>query len=668
MTKEKLFQKLINSVSDKDLVKKSFEILEKTFQDESIISHSLRVALILSEMKLDSNTISAALLHDVLDTEPDSLRKRELEAIKRITNSEISFLVKKCFEVHKIRYPFSTIEFTKRKEIKVENLRKMFLALAKDLRVILITLASRLDHLRNFGDISADEKKLYSFETFEILIPVAERLGIWWLKSEMEDLSFSYLYPEEFEWINKNIKEKYAERKKYLEKFKPILKNTLKKGGVNPLEIKSRAKTYWSSWQKLFKYGMNFEKVYDLIGIQIILKDVKECYRALGILHQNWLPLSKRIKDFIANPEPNGYRALHTTLLTKDEKMVEVQIKTSQMQREADFGICAHWVYKEKIDLKKKSKLFNLLPFLKKTSKDEIFGDFGINFFEKRVFVFTPKGEVISLSKGSTPVDFAYAIHTDIGNHCGGVKINGKISFLSKILENGDAVEILVDKSRTPSRDWLKFVKTNLAKNRIKKWFTLLEINEFRQTHKESRPLTRVSESKEKILPKELPAFGEARPEGRQKVKYQITLAGQRGISMNIAKCCNPQPEDEIKTYITKNRGATIHKIDCKNFIRLTEKFPSKVLGAEWSAAKKEIPKLLSLKILAEDRIGLLHDVAKIAASLRLNIVEHHGTPPTLDGLTEILMKVEIKNQKGLEKLLKKIKKVRGIIEVKRLI
>ncbi len=654
--KEKLFQKLVKSVSDKDLIKKSFEILKKAFQDEDEILHSLRVALILSEMKLDSDTISAALLHDILDNKPNSLRKREIEGIKKMTNSEISFLIEKCFAVQKIRLPFSVIEFTKRKELKVENLRKMFLALAKDLRVLLITLASRLDHLRNFGDISTEEKKLYSFETFEILIPIAERLGIWWVKSEMEDLSFSYLYPRKFEWINKNIKEKYAERKKYLEQFKPTLKNTLKKQGVKILEITSRAKTYWGSWQKLLKYEMNFEKVYDLIGIQIILKDVKECYKALGILHQNWTPISKRIKDFIANPKPNGYRALHTTLITKDEKMVEIQIKTSQMQKEADFGICAHWAYKEKIDLKKKSKLFNLLPFLKKTSKAQIFGDFGINFFEKRVFVFTPKGEVISLSKGSTPVDFAYAIHTDIGNYCGGVKINGKISSLSKILENGEIVEILVDKKRTPSRDWLKFVKTNLAKNRIKKWFTLLEIKEFRQKYKEIRPLTRISESKEKILPQELP-----------KRKYQITLAGQRGISMNIAKCCNFQPEDEIKAYITKNRGATIHKIDCKNFIRLAEKFPSKVLGAEWSAAKtkKEIPKLLSLRILAEDRIGLLHDVVKIAASLRLNIIEHHGAPPTLDGLTEILMNVKIKNQKGLEKLLKKIKKVKGIIEVK---
>jgi len=571
MAKEKLFQKLIKSVPDKDLVKKCFGILEKAFQNQAEILHSLRVALILSEMKLDSNTISAGLLHDILDAKPDSLKKRESEEIKKMTNAEISFLIEKCSEVNRIRYPFSTIEFTRRKEIKVENLRKMFLALAKDLRVILITLASRLDHLRNLGDMPDEEKKLYRFETFEILIPVAERLGIWRLKSEMEDLSFSYLYPREFEWIKKNIKEKYAEREKYLERFKTVLKNILKKERVKPLKIKSRAKTYWSSWRKLSKYGMDFEKVYDLRGIQIILKDIKECYNVLGILHQNWVPLSARIKDFIANPKPNGYRALHTTLITEDEKMVEVQIKTKQMQIEADFGICAHWAYKEKVDFRRKSKLFNLLPFLKKPPQDETFRDFEMNFFEKRVFVFTPKGEVISLSKGSTPVDFAYAVHTDIGNHCGGVKINGKISSLSKILENGDIAEILVDKKRTPSRDWLKFVKTNLAKNRIKKWFTSLEIKGPRQEYKEGRSLIGIGELKEKILSPKI-----------QKGKYQIILAGQKGISVNMAKCCNPQPKDNVQAYITKNKGATIHKIDCKNLIRLAEKFPSKTIGASW--------------------------------------------------------------------------------------
>jgi len=651
MAKEKLFQKLIKSVSDKDLIKKCFEILEKAFQDEAEISHSLRTALILSEMKLDSDTISAALLHDILDNKPDSLRKREIEGIKKMTNSEIAFLIEKCFAVQRIRLPFSVIEFTKRKELKVENLRKVFLALAKDLRVLLITLASRLDHLRNLGDVSAEEKKLYTFETFEIFIPIAERLGIWRMKSEMEDLSFSFLYPKEFEWINKNIKEKYAKREKYLENFKPIFKNTLKKQGVKILEITSRAKTYWSSWQKLLKYGMNFEKVYDLIGIQIILKDVKECYKALGILHQNWTPVSKRIKDFIANPKLNGYRALHTTLITEDEKMVEIQIKTSQMQKEADFGICAHWAYKEKIDLEKKSKLFNLLPFLKKTSRDEIFENFGINFFENRVFVFTPKGEVISLSKGSTPVDFAYAIHTDIGNHCGGVKINGKISSLSKILENGDAVEILVDKNKTPSRDWLNFVKSSLAKNRIKKWFSESEV--FKEEKKFQ--IKKISLKKEEVLPKKL-----------KKERYQIILAGQKGISMNMAKCCNPQPEDGIQAYITKNRGATIHKIDCKNFIRLAERFPSKTIRACWSAfADEKFLKPLSLKISAKDRVGLLKDISSEISKLGLNILEHRGKLP-LGETTVMEFKIEApSNLENLEKLFDKIKKIKGIIEVK---
>ena len=637
MTREKLFRKLISSVSEKDLIKKSFEILKKAFQGEAEILHSLRVALIMSEMKLGSDTISAALLHDILDDKPDSLRKKELEEVSKMTNSEISFLVEKCFAVQRIRLPFPAIEFAKRKELKVENLRKMFLALAKDLRVLLITLASRLDHLRNLENVSAQEKKMYSFEIFEIFIPVAERLGIWRMKSEMEDLSFSYLYPKEFEWISKSIKEKYAGREKYLEQFKPILKSTLKKQGVKILKITSRTKTYWSSWQKLLKNRMNFEKVYDLTGIQIILRDIKECYRTLGILHQNWTPVSERVKDFIANPKPNGYRALHTTLITKDEKLVEIQIKTSQMQKESDFGICAHWAYKEKISLKKKPKLFNLLPFLKKKSKDEAFKGFRIDFFEKRVFVFTPDGEVISLSKGSTPVDFAYAVHTDIGNYCGGAKIDGKISLLSKTLENGDTVEILIDKKRIPSKDWLRFVKTNLAKNQIKKWFALpSKVSETRRKHKESKHLIKPGKSKE---------------------KYQITLAGQKGILMSMAKCCNPQSRDKIGAYITKDKGAIVHKINCKNFIRLAEKFPSKTIEACWI-------KPLSLKILAKDRIGLLKDISSEVSKLGMNILECQNKPP-LDKIGVMELKIEAFDFRNLKKLFDKIKEIEGVVEVK---
>jgi len=655
--KTKLFQKLSNSVSnsDKALFKKSFEILNKSFQDENKILHSLRVSLILKEMKLDSNTISAAILHDILDDIPALLRKKEIEGLKKILNPEISFLIEKCFEVQKIRLPFSIIDFTKRKELKNENLRKMFLAMAEDLRVLLITLTSRLDHLRNLESISAQEKKLYSFETFELFIPIAERLGVWQLKSEMEDLAFSYLYPEKFKWIKKNIKNRYAERKEHLEEFKSVLKIFLRKEKVKILEIKSRTKTYWSSWQKLLSHGMDFKKIYDLIGIQIILKDVKECYKVLGVLHQNWTPMAARIKDFIAKPKLNGYRALHTTLITKDREMVEIQIKTVEMQKEADFGICAHWAYKEKVDLKKESKLPDWTFSFKEGPKN-VFKNFKINFFQNKVFIFSPKGDVIALAKDSTPIDFAYAIHTDVGNHCEEAKINGKISHLTKILKNGEIVEILTNRNKTPSRDWLNFVETSLAKSQIKKWFGRLEEQEFPgERVRKKIELKKVFLKKEKILQKQP---GEK--------KFQIILAGQRGILLNMAKCCNPQPGEKISGYITKNRGATVHQINCKNFIKLSKKFSLKVVKAEWSFLDKEKTlKPISLKILAKDRIGLFKDISTIISFSRLNISKYHGETENQEGLAQISMEVEIKERKDLEKLLREIKKIKGIISVK---
>jgi len=571
-------QKVLKRSSDRDLIETAFKFAKTAYKDrkrlsgENYIEHAIRVASVLSEMNLDSKTIAAGLLHDVVDEMPFSLKKIELKEIEKKLGREVSFLVKRVSELSKLRYPLTIrskkkISFTKG---KIENLRKMFLAQAEDLRVILIELVSRIDNLNTLNYLPPERQKLYALETLKIFVPIADRLGIGEIKSKLEDLSFSYLYPEKFQELQVNIKEKYKERKKYLKSLIPYLRNVLKSEGIKVLDINSRAKSYWSTYQKLLQNNMDFGKIYDLVALRIIVDSIENCYKILGIIHKYWKPLYKEIDDFIAKPRANGYRSLHTTVFCEKGEITEIQIRTDKMHKEAEHGICAHWAYKEKIDLKKEKKKFDWvkkIPEFWKTSK--------IDLFINQVFVFTPKGDVIALPRESTPIDFAYAVHSEIGDHCESAKVNGKIVSLSQFLKNGDIVEIIINKKRVPSPHWLKFVKTNLASAHIKKALTLAETKSpfkfsFFGKKKISLP---------KLIKKKVPKISEKIKKERVK---EIYLAGEKGILVNIAKCCSPKSNDEIKAYITKYRGAVLHKTSCKNFQRLSKKFPHKVLDASW--------------------------------------------------------------------------------------
>ena len=483
MLNQDLLQQLIKTSSEPKLIEKAFEIAndahkgQKRFSGEDYIQHPLRVAQTLNEFKLDPKTIAAGILHDVPEDTSVSLKE-----IEKNFGKEIAFLVDGVSKLGKLRYPKTGLEIPSIKkepqksiDLKVENLRKLFFAMSEDLRVVLIKLADRLDNMKTLNFVPKEKQKRIALETLEIFAPLANRLGMGEMKGTLEDMAFPYLYPEEFKWLIENVKERYEEREKYLKMVQPILIKILKEEGITSINVHQRAKHYWSLYQKLLEHDMDFEKNYDLIALRIIVDDVETCYKTLGIIHKHWKPFLGRIKDYIALPKPNGYQSLHTTVFCIDGKITEFQIRTSKMHTEAEEGICAHWARKEEIAFKTQRRKFAWVQQLRNWQKEvsgtkEFLKGLKFDFFKNRIFVFTPKGDVIDLPEGASSVDFAYVVHSEIGDKCAGAKVNGKMVPLSQPLKNGDMVEIIVGKSKKPSQKWLEFTKTNLARSNIKKW------------------------------------------------------------------------------------------------------------------------------------------------------------------------------------------------------
>lgn len=571
-------QKIIKRSLDPKLVEEAFEFAKEAYKErfrfsgENYIVHATRVALMLDKMDLDPTTIAFGLLHDVLDDTPLSTKNIELKDIEKKFGKEIGRLVERSSELGKIRYSLSLGLKEKRTftREKIENLRRMFLALSGDVRVVLVELTSRLDALNSLSYFPEDQQKISALETLKIFVPVASRLGLSEIRRNLEDTAFMYLFPERYKWLNENIKEKYEERERYLKKFIPRIKKILDKGRVKFLDVNYRAKSYWSTYQKLIKHEMNFDKIHDLIALRIIAADIESCYRVLGVIHKHFKPISEEINDYIAKPKPNGYRSLHTTVFLEEGKTVEIQIRTEEMHKEAEYGVCAHWSYKESVDLKKEGKDFEWVK-----NASDFWKTFKIDFFTNKVFCFTPKGDIIALPRNSTPVDFAYAVHSEIGNHCESAKIGGKIVQLNHVLQNGDVVEININKNKKPSKDWLRFVKSSFAKSNIKKLTE--ETNsgfKFPIPGFIRKKISEISEAAKK------------RKQDKQNIKEgnvrQIYLAGQKGMLIHLAKCCNPQPGDKVKAYISQHRAAVLHRTSCSNFKKIAEKFPEKIIDASW--------------------------------------------------------------------------------------
>ncbi len=597
MTIQKLIQEVEqnNPEIDIKLIKKAFYFAEKAHQGqkresgEDYIIHLLWTAFYLTKLNLSSVTIASGLLHDIL--EDTQVSEQEL---KKEFGSEILFLVQGVTKLNKIKY----------RGIKryVENLRKIFFAMAKDVRVILIKLCNQLHNASTLQYLAPEKANRIAIETLEIYAPIAMRLGIGELSGRLEDAAFPFAYPDEYKKLISQVKDKYEKRKKYLKKIKPTIEKKLRKNQVHIIEINYRSKRYWSLYNKLKRFDNNLDKIYDLVALRIIVKNVEECYKTIGIIHKLWMPIPGKIKDYIAMPKPNKYRSLHTTVFCVNGKITEFQIRTPQMHKEAEHGIAAHWYYSEQKGLKsyikkliskapeKEMRWIKELGKYQEKSKDLSFDNYlkslKINFFENRIFAFTPKGDVINLPENACCVDFAFAVHTEVGEHCEQAKVNGKIAPLSHCLYNGDMVEIIINKNKNPSRDWLKFVKTNLARAKIKNYFkdeTAINKKEIiSPIKKSSHFFTLPYKNTIKELTRKTP-FRKIHKIQPAK-SLNVSVAGQTGIRVNLAKCCSPKQNDKITAYITQNTGASIHRADCKNLKISKKKWPEKILRAKWES------------------------------------------------------------------------------------
>ncbi len=469
---------LLEKYGGKSIVVKAYEFAKMAHNDalresgDPYFSHCEEVANTVADWHLDEASVSAALLHDVIEDTPFTRADIEKEF-----GTEIAFLVDGLTKLKALEYPEDT------RSAEVENLRKFVISFTRDLRVVIIKLADRLHNMRTLKHLSKERRERIAWETAEIYAPLAYRLGMQKLSGELEDLAFPYVHPDEYKWLAETVESSYKDRLKYVKKVEPILLRALGEHNIRPLKVDSRAKRYFSLYKKLRRYDMNLEKIYDLVAIRIIVKTPEECYAALGVVHQLWQPLPGKFKDYIARPKPNGYRSIHTTVFCVDNKVIEIQIRSEEMHEEAEMGIAAHWAYqqarnkkgytarswggmKNNADLLWVEQLRNWQENF--TDQEKFIQSLKVDFFKERIFVVTPDNDVIDLPRGATPVDFAYRIHSDIGDQCVGAKVNAKIVPLDHELNSGDVVEIVTHKGKKPTEDWLRFVKTEQAKNKIK--------------------------------------------------------------------------------------------------------------------------------------------------------------------------------------------------------
>ncbi|MDI6703223.1 MAG: bifunctional (p)ppGpp synthetase/guanosine-3',5'-bis(diphosphate) 3'-pyrophosphohydrolase [bacterium] len=633
-----------NPPEDVELVKRAYNFAKSCHKDQKRLSgdpfilHPLSVAYILAELNLDPVTISASLLHDCIkDTSTD------ISKIKEVFSEELAFLVKGVSKVSKVARE------SKEKQ-KIENLRRMLLAMAEDVRVILIKLADRLHNMRTLHSLDQDSQLKISHETLEIYAPLAHRLGIGKIKCELEDLAFSYLQPEAYEDIKERVALRMEEREAEILEIKKHLDRRLRLAGIKA-EILGRPKHLYSIYCKMQSHRVGFDEIYDLIGIRVIVDSVEDCYGTLGIIHSLWKPISGRFKDYISLPKQNMYQSLHTTVVGNKGRPVELQIRTHDMDKIAEFGVASHWHYKEgkkkELDFTERiSWLRRTLEWQKDITTDEDFMEsIKTDLFAERVFVFTPKGEIRDLPKNSTPIDFAYSIHTDIGDHCVGAKVNGRIVPLHHKLSSGDIVEIITSKTSHPSIDWLKLVTTSKAKTKIRQWIK-------RETEKQEEDKTKILEKKhpKKLIPK------------KKKIKTILGIQGISDMAFKFSKCCSPLPGDEIIGFVTLNRGISIHRKDCPN-IRTND--PCKILPLSWDDDGKGIYET-GISVLAYDRQELLQDLLASISSTKTIINEAHGKARK-DGMAECRFSLMIEGKEKLHTVIKGLEKVRSVVKVCRI-
>lgn len=726
MRKTVVFEDVLNKVaaystdSDIELVKRAYAFAEKVHQGQSrlsgepYINHPLATADILADLEMDATSIAAALLHDVMED-----GHVPIEELQQNFGSDVARLVDGVTKLKLADFELreTDAESSKRRHAdsrrSAENLRKIFLAMAHDFRVMVIKLADRLHNMRTLSALPPERQKKVAAETLQIFAPLAHRLGIWQIKWQLEDLAFKYTEPQAYADIAEKVAKTRKERESELNELIEEIRARLEKEGLKA-EIQGRPKHLYSIHQKMAKQEVDFRDIYDLIAIRIIVDTVAECYQALGVVHDLWMPIPERFDDYIGKPKSNMYQSLHTKVIGPKGEPLEIQIRTRDMHRTAEFGIAAHWKYKEggrpdDAFEKKLSWLRQQFFEWQADSKDadEFLRSVTEDLFTDQVFVFTPKGDVIDLPAGSTPVDFAYRIHSDLGNRCVGAKVNGRIVPLNYQFHNGDIVEIISRSNAVPSQDWLSFVRTSTARNRIKAFYRKLHYNESVAKGREilEREIERQGLEQEELLKSEhlekvleslkfqseddlFAAIGYGhvaaltvvnRLKAAQPPSVGLSVSGKRppvegklgivaggvgDVAIRRAKCCAPIPGDEIVGYVTRGRGVALHRKGCPNIAIYYEKEPDRMVEVEWTHADGERFQA-GLFIKALDRVGLLNDISAIFSESKTNIYSAKiGSRP--DKTAYFDLTVEVSDLGHLNRLMSSIASLSDILEVRR--
>lgn len=696
---------------DVDLLSRAYHFSDRAHSGQRrkngdpFITHCVEVAKILADLQLDSVTVASGLIHDVVEDTATTV-----EDVEREFGREIGQIVDGLTKI-------GHLPMTSNQERQVENYRKLLLSVAKDIRVILIKLADRLHNMRTLEHLEAEKRVRIAQETRDLYAPLAHRFGLAKLKAELEDLAFKFLEPDEYRNLAKQVVKKRADREKLVDGMAEPLRKRLDDAGIKVFDVSGRPKNLWSIWKKMQKRDKPYEEIYDLLAIRVLVDSVQDCYHALGVIHGEWTPLQERIKDYIASPKSNGYQSLHTTIFGPRHTLFEIQIRTADMHRTAEYGIAAHWLYKsgdpESDELDKALHWFRqvLEMQLDAETPDQFLEFLKLDLYQDEIFVFTPAGDVIQLPRGATPLDFAFAVHTEVGVHTQGAKVNGRLVPLSRELRNSETVEIIRSPNSRPSRDWLAHVRTGRARHKIRQWLRIeetkasvavgqeiLEREIKRRRHpkltedqiRESASSLKLNDHNHlyasiakgdvtvtQVLRALYPDFDgrddaalKASPLERLLDRVRsiapsprgLRIQGVDGLMVRYAQCCQPVPGDKVVGYVTRGRGVSVHRGDCPNLLQLAHE-PERRLEIDWQKSEGE-RFLIRLAIEATDRRGLYADLATAVSetgtevrSLELKTTEWRVSGTAL---------VDVENLAQLTKILKAIRKVKGVTEVTR--
>ena len=733
-----LYKELIDSVkkyhpsTDISMIEKAYHIADEAHKGqlrksgEPYIIHPLCVAIILADLELDKESIVAGLLHDVVE---DTVMTPE--EIKQEFGEEVEVIVDGVTKLTQLSYKVDKVEE------QAENLRKMFLAMAKDIRVILVKLADRLHNMRTLKYMKPEKQKEKARETMEIYAPIAHRLGISKIKVELDDLSLKYLEPEVYYDLVEKIALRKSEREKFVQSIVKDVREQMDKAGIKA-EIDGRAKHFFSIYKKMVNQEKTLDQIYDLFAVRIIVDTVKDCYAALGIIHEMYKPIPGRFKDYIAMPKQNMYQSLHTTLIGPNGQPFEIQIRTFEMHRTAEYGIAAHWKYKEAAngikpaaqqEEEKLSWLRQILEWQRDMSDNREFMGLlksDLDLFAESVYCFTPAGDVKNLPNGSTPIDFAYSIHSAVGNKMVGARVNGKLVNIDYVIQNGYRIEIITSQnSKGPSRDWLKIVKSTQAKNKINQWFknelkddNIIKGKELMATYcktkgiplsdllkndlmeavmrkygfkdwdsilaaighgglKEGQVVNKLVEGYEKKKKKELTdeKLVESVVEHAQEIEHRrsknhsaIVVRGLHDLAVRYSKCCSPVPGDEIVGFVTRGRGVSIHRTDCVNIINLSAEERARLIDAEWQEGEADNPNErfpAEIKIYVNNRTGVLVDVSKILTEMKIDLTGVNSRT-NKQGKATITMSFDVHSKEELNSIIAKIRQVESVIDIER--